>query len=80
MFTFHNNFTSANICVCKLWWQANAGISLVTESEYVMRSVKTSRMLQNAKFIFWSHFKAKSELFPELLKLCLYDIHIQSYN
>ena len=34
---------------------------------YVMRSVKTHRMLQNAKLSFWSHFKAKSELFPECL-------------
>ena len=46
----------------------------------VMRSVKTRRMSQNAKLSFWSHFKAKSELFPELFKFCLYDIHIQSYN
>ena len=34
----------------------------------VMRSVKTRRMSQNAKLSFWSHFKAASELFPELFK------------
>ena len=47
---------------------------------FVMQSVKTHGMLQNAKLSFWSHFKAKSELFPGLYKFCLYDIHIQSYN
>ena len=47
---------------------------------YVMRSVKTCRMSQNAKLSFWSHFKANIELFPELFKFFLYDIHIQSYN
>ena len=36
--------------------------------KYVKRSVKTRRMSQNAKLSFWSHFKAKSELFPELFK------------
>ena len=41
---------------------------------------KTRLMSQNAKLSFWSHFKAKSELFPELFKFCPYDIHIQSYN
>ena len=41
-----------------------------------MRSVKTRRMSQNAQFSFWSHFKAKSELFPELFKFGLYDIYI----
>ena len=35
-------------------------------------------MSQNAKLSFWSHFKAKSELFQELLKFCLYDINIQN--
>ena len=29
---------------------------------------------------FWSQFIATSELFPELFKFCLNDIHIQSYN
>ena len=33
---------------------------------FVMRSVKTRQMLENAKLSFWSHFKAKSEYFPEL--------------
>ena len=47
---------------------------------YMMRSVKTRRMTQNAKLTFWSHFKAKKELFLELIKFCLYEIHIQSYN
>ena len=47
---------------------------------YVMRSVKTRRTSQNAKLSFWSYFKAKSELFSELFKCCLYGIHIQSYN
>ena len=47
---------------------------------YVMWSVKTRRMSKNAKLSFWSHFKAKSELFPKVLKFCLNDIHIQSYN
>ena len=37
-------------------------------------------MLQNAELSFWSHFKAKSGLFPELFEFRLYDIHIQSYN
>ena len=37
-------------------------------------------MTQNAKLSFWSHFKALSELFPQLIKFCLYDIHIQSCN
>ena len=41
-----------------------------------MRSVKTRLMLQNLKLSFWYHFKAKSELFPELFKFYLYDIHI----
>ena len=45
-----------------------------------MRSVKTRPMSQNAKLSFWSQIKAKSKLFPELFKLSLYDIHIQSYN
>ena len=45
-----------------------------------MRYVKTCWMSQNAKFNLWSHFKPKSELFPELFKFCLFDIHIQSYN
>ena len=45
-----------------------------------MQSVKTRWMSQNAKLSFWSHFKASSELFPELFKLYLNDIHIQSYN
>ena len=45
-----------------------------------MQSVKTRRMSQNVKLSFWSHFKATSELFPELFKFCLNDIHIQSYN
>ena len=51
-----------------------------TLQEYVMQSVKTRRMLQNAKLSFWSHFKPTSELFPELFKFCLNDIHIKSYN
>ena len=50
------------------------------EGKYVMKSVKTHRMSQNAKLGFWSHFKGKSEPFPELFKFGLYDIHIQSYN
>ena len=44
----------------------------------VMRSVKTCRMSQNANLI--AQFIATSELFPELFKFCLNDIHIQSYN
>ena len=47
---------------------------------FVMQSVKTPQMSQNAKLSFWSHFKATSKLFPELFKFCLSDIHIQSYN
>ena len=47
---------------------------------YVIRSVKTCWMSHNAKFSFWSHFKAESELFPELFKFGLYDIHIERYN
>ena len=43
---------------------------------YVMPSVKTPWMSQNAKLCFWSHFKTKSEFYPELFKFCLYDIHI----
>ena len=39
-----------------------------------MRSVKICRMLQNAKLSFGSHFKATSELFPELFKFNLNDI------
>ena len=44
----------------------------------VRRSVKTCRMSQNANLI--AQFIATSELFPELFKLYLNDIHIQSYN
>ena len=44
----------------------------------MMWSVNTCRMSQNAKLGFWSYFTAKSELFPELFKFCLYEIHIQS--
>ena len=47
---------------------------------FVMQSVKTCQMSQNAKLSFWSHFKATSEPFPELLKFCLDDIRIPSYN
>ena len=43
--------------------------------KYVMRSVKTRWMSQNAKLSFWSHLKAKGKLFPELFKFCLYVIH-----
>ena len=55
----------------------NAYVMLKT---YVMRSVRTCRMSQNAKLSFWFHFKAESKLFPEFLKFCLHDIHIQSYD
>ena len=45
-----------------------------------MRSVKTCQMSQNAKLSLLSHFKATSEPFQELIKFCLNDIHIQTYN
>ena len=37
-------------------------------------------MSQDAKIEFWANFKAKRKPFPELFKICLYDIHIKSYN
>ena len=45
-----------------------------------MRCVKSRRMLQNTKLSFWSQFIATSDLFPELFKFCLNDIHIQNYD
>ena len=33
-----------------------------------------------SNWIFGLILKFKSELFPELFKFCLYDIHMQSYN
>ena len=41
---------------------------------------KNPSHVAKCKIDFWSHFKATSELFPELFKFCLNDIHIQSYN
>ena len=37
-------------------------------------------VVAKCKIDFMVSFKSLSELFPQLFELCLYDIHIQSYD